>query len=269
MSRGREGGDPAAAGDVADHLRLLVESQPDYAIFLLDPSGHVLTWNGGARRLKGYAADEIIGRHFSVFYPPEQVAEGVPERILEAARLTGRHEAEGWRVRKDGTRFWADVVITALRDERGDLVGLREGDARSDEPSARDRAAPLGGRRASRRQRRARAVPPAGHERARLRDLPPRRVRAHPDVEPGRREHQGLHGRRGHRPALRAVLHGAGPRSQSPRLRAGGRDPRGPLRGGGLARPQGRHAVLGQRRHHRAARRARRLSSASPRSHAT
>jgi PAS domain S-box-containing protein len=124
MNRGREGKTPAAAGNVADQLQLLVESQSDYAIFLLDPSGHVLTWNGGARRLKGYQADEIVGRHFSVFYPPEQAADGLPERILEAARLTGRHEAEGWRVRQDGSRFWADVVITALRDERGDLVGF-------------------------------------------------------------------------------------------------------------------------------------------------
>jgi PAS domain S-box-containing protein len=124
MSRGCEEGNAPAGGDVADHLRLLVESQPDYAIFLLDPSGHVVTWNGGARRLKGYVADEIIGRHFSVFYPPELVAERVPEQILESARLTGRHETEGWRVRKDGSRFWADVVITALHDERGVLVGF-------------------------------------------------------------------------------------------------------------------------------------------------
>src|SRR4051795_991712 len=122
MSRGRDGETTAGGINVADHLQLLVESQSDYAIFLLDPSGHVLTWNGGARRLKGYEADEIIGRHFSAFYPPELVAEGMPEQILESARLTGRHETEGWRVRKDGSRFWADVVITALRDERGVLV---------------------------------------------------------------------------------------------------------------------------------------------------
>ena len=80
--------------------------------------------NGGARRLKGYQADEIVGRHFSVFYPAEQVAAGLPAQILEAARATGRYEAEGWRVRKDGTQFWADVVITALLDERGKLVGF-------------------------------------------------------------------------------------------------------------------------------------------------
>ena len=124
MSRAPEGSSSATSSDVADHLRLLVESQPDYAIFLLDETGHVVTWNGGARRLKGYQADEIVGRHFSVFYPAEQVAAGVPAQILEAARATGRYEAEGWRVRKDGTQFWADVVITALRDERGKLVGF-------------------------------------------------------------------------------------------------------------------------------------------------
>src|SRR3954454_15841067 len=121
---GRQGTPTPAARDVADQLRLLVESQPDYAIFLLDPAGHVLTWNGGARRLKGYAADEIIGRHFSVFYPPEQMEDGLPGRILESARVNGRHEAEGWRVRKDGSRFWADVVVTSLRDETGTLVGF-------------------------------------------------------------------------------------------------------------------------------------------------
>ena len=82
------------------------------------------TWNGGARRLKGYQADEIIGRHFSTFYPEEDVEAGVPEQILEQARSTGRHEAEGWRVRKDGSRFWADVVITALREDDGTLVGF-------------------------------------------------------------------------------------------------------------------------------------------------
>src|SRR5829696_4974150 len=120
----REGRTSASPNEVADHLRLLIESQPDYAIFLLDTSGHVLTWNGGARRLKGYTADEIVGRHFSTFYTPEDVRAGLPERILESARTTGRHEAEGWRVRSDGTRFWADIVITALRDEQGTLVGF-------------------------------------------------------------------------------------------------------------------------------------------------
>jgi PAS domain S-box-containing protein len=121
---GGEGTTSTDASDAADHLRLLIESQRDYAIFLLDPHGHVVTWNDGARRLKGYTGDDIIGRHFSQFYPPEDVAEGVPQRFLESARTNGRHEAEGWRIRKDGSRFWADVVITALRDEQGTLVGF-------------------------------------------------------------------------------------------------------------------------------------------------
>jgi PAS domain S-box-containing protein len=103
--------------------RLLVQSVQDYAIFALDPDGVILSWNAGAERTKGYAADEIIGKHFSIFYPPERVAERFPEYELEVAARVGRFEDEGWRIRKDGTRFWANVVITALRDESGGLVG--------------------------------------------------------------------------------------------------------------------------------------------------
>jgi hypothetical protein len=104
--------------------RLLVDSVRDYAIFALDADGKVLTWNSGAEQLKGYAAHEIIGRHFSVFYPPERIAEEFPAHELRMAGLEGRFEDEGWRVRKDGTRFWANVVITALRSETGTLVGF-------------------------------------------------------------------------------------------------------------------------------------------------
>jgi len=104
--------------------QLLVESVRDYAIFLIDPQGHVATWNAGAERIKGYKADEIIGRHFSVFYPEEKVAEGFPQHELEVAAQVGRFEDEGWRIRKDGSRFWANVVITALRDASGALVGF-------------------------------------------------------------------------------------------------------------------------------------------------
>ena len=103
---------------------LLVESVQDYAIFALDPSGHILSWNEGAFRLKGYTADEIIGRHFSIFYPPEDIARGKTAWELEVAAREGRLEDEGWRVRKDGSRFWANVVITALRDPSGALVGF-------------------------------------------------------------------------------------------------------------------------------------------------
>jgi PAS domain S-box-containing protein len=105
-------------------FRLLVQGVTDYAIFMLDLQGIVSEWNTGARRIKGYDAEEIIGQHFSRFYTEEDRAAGVPERALEQARTTGQFEAEGWRVRKDGSRFWASVVIDALRDEDGVLVGF-------------------------------------------------------------------------------------------------------------------------------------------------
>jgi PAS domain S-box-containing protein len=104
--------------------RLLVESVRDYAIFALDSGGYIVTWNEGAQRLKGYRAEEIIGRHFSTFYPPADIAAGKPKWELEVAVRDGRIEDEGWRIRKDGSRFWANVVITALRDETGTLVGF-------------------------------------------------------------------------------------------------------------------------------------------------
>jgi PAS domain S-box-containing protein len=96
----------------------------DYAIFLLDPQGYVLTWNEAAQRIKGYQAHEILGQHFSCFYPPEEVRRGTPASGLRVAAQEGRWEHEGWRVRKDGTRFWADVVLTALYDDDGTLVGF-------------------------------------------------------------------------------------------------------------------------------------------------
>jgi PAS domain S-box-containing protein len=104
--------------------RLLVESVEDYAIFALDPNGHIVSWNPGAQRFKGYTASEIIGQHFSVFYPPEDIQSRKPEIELEIAQSVGRLEDEGWRVRKDGTQFWANVVITALRNADGELVGF-------------------------------------------------------------------------------------------------------------------------------------------------
>jgi PAS domain S-box-containing protein len=107
-----------------DAFRLLVESTRDYAIFLLDPSGHVASWNEGARRMKGYEPDDIIGKHFSVFYPREAVEDRWPWKELEIATREGRFEDYGWRLRKDGSRFWANVVITALWDETGRLVGF-------------------------------------------------------------------------------------------------------------------------------------------------
>lgn len=107
-----------------ERFRLMVELVQDYAIFMLDRDGHVSTWNLGAQRLKGYTAEEIIGQHFRVFYPPEVVDRGHPEFELEVALRDGRYEEEGWRVRKDGTLFWANVVITALFDDAGDHLGF-------------------------------------------------------------------------------------------------------------------------------------------------
>jgi hypothetical protein len=107
-----------------ERFRLLVEGALDYAIFMLDRQGHVTTWNTGAERMKGYRPDEIIGQHFRVFYPPEKQEIGHPEHELELAVRDGRYEEEGWRVRKDGSRFWANVVITALFDGEGQLAGF-------------------------------------------------------------------------------------------------------------------------------------------------
>ena len=107
-----------------ERFRLLVDSVEDYAIYMLDPAGTVTSWNRGAERMKGYRADEIIGQPFSVFFPEEDVQNGKPTRELEAARTDGRAEDEGWRVRKDGTRFWAMATLTALRDAHGEQVGF-------------------------------------------------------------------------------------------------------------------------------------------------
>jgi PAS domain S-box-containing protein len=107
-----------------ERFRLLVETVQDYAIFMLDPDGRIVSWNAGAQRTKGYAAAEIIGRHFRVFYPEEQQTRRHPEHELEIALREGHYEEEGWRVRKDGTTFWANVLITAVFDESGRHVGF-------------------------------------------------------------------------------------------------------------------------------------------------
>ena len=107
-----------------ERFRLLVDGVRDYAILMLDPGGRIISWNPGAERIKGYQKDEIVGRHFSCFYPKEDIEAGKPERALEIALSEGRFQEEGWRLRKDGSRFWASVLITALRDERGNLRGF-------------------------------------------------------------------------------------------------------------------------------------------------
>lgn len=106
-----------------EQFRQMVDAVVDYAIFMLDKTGRVITWNAGAERIKGYKASEIIGKHFSIFYPEADIQSRKPDRELEEAAREGRFEDEGWRLRQDGTRFWANVVITAIRDEDGELIG--------------------------------------------------------------------------------------------------------------------------------------------------
>src|SRR5512145_2245456 len=105
-------------------FRLLVESVVDYAIYLLDPEGRVATWNAGAEKINGYRASDIVGEHVSTFYPSEDLATQKPQRVLRCASTFGQVSEEGWRVRKDGSRFWASDVITALRDGKGGLLGF-------------------------------------------------------------------------------------------------------------------------------------------------
>jgi PAS domain S-box-containing protein len=110
--------------DSEERFRLLVEGVQEYAIFQLDPAGYVVSWNAGAERLKGYASNEIIGKHFSVFYPPEALINDKPRDVLARAMQDGQSEDEGWRIRKDGSRFWANVIVTALRGPAGNLLGF-------------------------------------------------------------------------------------------------------------------------------------------------
>lgn len=120
-------GPGARQGDLPpdeERFQLLVQSVRDYAILMLDPDGRIVSWNDGAERIKGYTADEVIGRSFAIFYPPEAVAKGFPQHELDVASREGRFEDEDWRVRKDGSRFWANIIITALRDPEGRLLGF-------------------------------------------------------------------------------------------------------------------------------------------------
>ncbi|HEV8431161.1 MAG TPA: PAS domain S-box protein [Pyrinomonadaceae bacterium] len=106
------------------NFQILVQNLKDYALYMLDPEGHVISWNEGAQNLKGFTAEEIIGKHISVFFTKEDVEDKKPQRELEIAATTGRFEDEAWRVRKDGSRFWANVVINAMRDQNNKLLGF-------------------------------------------------------------------------------------------------------------------------------------------------
>lgn len=108
----------------AHRYEQLVQSVVDYAIYMLDPAGHVVSWNAGAQRIKGYRADEVIGKHFSLFFTQQDCADGRPERLLRQALEQGVAQDEGWRVRKDGTQFWALAALDVIRDDQGQIIGL-------------------------------------------------------------------------------------------------------------------------------------------------
>ncbi|MFJ9993455.1 nitrogen regulation protein NR(II) [Pseudomonas putida] len=115
---------PAPPLMTANRYEQLVQAVVDYAIYMLDPTGHVVSWNPGAERIKGYRADEVIGRHFSLFFTPQDCADGRPARLLRQALEQGVAQDEGWRVRKDGTQFWALAALDVVRDEHGEIIGL-------------------------------------------------------------------------------------------------------------------------------------------------
>ena len=224
----------------AEQLRLLVHGTTDYAIFMLDPEGRVATWNPGAERIKGYPAGEIIGQHFSRFYPQDAVERGWPEHELAVAAAEGRFEDEGWRLRKDGSRFWANVVITALRDERGGLQGFSK--------ITRDLTERMQAEESLRRsEERFRHMIEGVYDYA-IFMLDPERPHRH--LERRGRADQAVQGRRDHRATLLEVLPAGGARPGLARPRIEGGRSRRTLRGRGVAGPQGRVAVLGQRRHH-------------------
>ena len=135
MAENAEPTDAWMSGD--SRYRILVDAVVDYAIYMLDPSGIVTSWNSGAQRLKGYLEQEIVGQHYSRFYTDEDGQAGLPQRALAIAEREGEFESEGWRLRKDGTRFWAHVVIDPIRDASRRICRLREGHARSERAKSR------------------------------------------------------------------------------------------------------------------------------------
>ena len=181
--------------DSERRFRLLVEGVVDYAIYMLDPSGIVTNWNAGARRIKGYEAAEVVGRHFGMFYLPEDREAGMPARSLETARENGRFEAEGWRLRKDGTKFLASVVIDAIYED-GRTDRLCQDHARH------YRASECRG--GAERQRK--AIPAAGLRRYRLRALYARPERDRHQLEYRRAAHQGVPSGGNHRSAFFPLL---------------------------------------------------------------
>ena len=240
-------------------FRLLVEGVVDYAIYMLDPAGIITNWNAGAERIKGYRPDEIIGQHFSRFYTKEDRAAGLPARVLETAEREGRYEAEGWRMRKDGSRFWASVTLDAIRDESGELVGFAK--------ITRDITERRAAQEALRESERQFRLLVRGVTDYALYMLDPNGVVTSWNAGAERikgytaDEIVGQHFSRFYTEHERS----AGLPARALHTAADGRT----LRGRGLARAQGRQPVLGERRRRSDPRRRRQPRSASPRSPAT
>ena len=219
-----------------DPFRLLVQSIVDYAIYMLDPDGIVTSWNAGAERIKGFQTDEIVGQHFSNFYTEEDREAGMPQKVLETARREGKFVGEGWRVRKDGIRFWASVVIDRINDENGKLIGFAK--ITRDMTDQREAQQAL-----LEAERRFRILVQGVTDYAIYMLDPEGRVT---NWNAGAAAHQGLLARRDHRRAFQPLLHARGFRRRRARhgARDGARDR--PLRGRRLARAQGRHAASGR-----------------------
>ena len=192
-------------------FELLVQGVTDYAIYMIDPEGYISTWNAGARRLKGYDNAEIIGRHYSRFFTDEDQSHGLPLTALETARRLGRFEAEGWRVRKDGTRFWANAIIDTIWDESGDFVGFAKVTETS-RSGARAQQALVES------ERRFRLLVEGIVDYA-IYMLDPSGTSA--SWNAGAERFKGYAAARDHRPAFLALLHPGGPRGRPARPRAG------------------------------------------------
>jgi PAS domain S-box-containing protein len=227
------------------HYRQMVNTITDYAIFFLDLNGLVISWNPGAKRLKGYEAGEIMGRHISTFYPAELIEKRWPERELSVARSAGRVEDEGWRVRKDGTRFWANIILTRLDGADGAPIGFSKitrdlTERRRQEEELRHS------------EERFRLLVEGVHDYAIFMLDPSGFIVS---WNRGAQHNKGYDGLGDHRQAFLGVLSARPEGARLARRRAAPGPARWPLRRRRLARAQGRHAFLGQRRDHRPERR--------------
>ena len=184
-------------------LELLLDAISDYAIFMMDLDGFITTWNAGAGTTHGYSQADIIGQHFSRFFSSADRAARLPEKIIEIARALGRHESEGWRLRKDGSRFWCDAIVQLVNDQDGSPIGFANVNRDfTEKMMAQEALLEFGA-----------AVPAAGGRGRRLRDLHARPERRRHQLEHWRSTPEGLQVERDHRPSFLRLLPPGGPRN--------------------------------------------------------